>query len=506
MSLATRGLWITMAVCMLASGAEGYLVPPLKGPHDLQGQLSGHEIVAKVHVDSVEKKGATRLDFTPALVMEAHCTVVSAIKGEPDKTMDIAFVVEEKVAAGAEWGMPSLEKDETAVVFVQKDGGKFRLGYPTVPGVAEAITYTHGKRPSDKLLDELLAWASVEGKRQGEAIEQLGVYADERAAEVLRKLMGTVKPELRAVVMAALIRVNAAPALEEIKKYSTDADVTRAIYDRSAHPVNDPKTGRPRSPFRRGVTGLDYSAYLRECLPLVKPEQVESVMYAAWQVNRDETVPVLVGLLDDKSAEVRRWAVGCLKQIVEHDNRVPDAAEFARTGAAQVKSWKDWWASHEAAFIAQCQPKYLVELAEGLASLADERLPGHAFDFGQDRVIRVKWKTQEYDVHRPTGKDKDAKTEVRHETGPAADGVILTAWLSSEIGQADRPQTLDNDGKWKTDLGQVNLPWLKTYLFFNLDYGPKADAEVVKLLATPEKWRLASRTYGQPQTQPASRP
>lgn len=506
MKTETRGLWFAVAVCVLATAAEAYPVPKLKGPFDLQRQLTLSQMVAKVHVDSIEQKGTTRLDLAPALAMEAHCTVISAIKGEPGKMMDIGFVAEDQAAASREWGMPRLEKDETAIVFVEKDGEKFRLRHPTVPAVVEPIAYTHGNRPGDKLLDELNAWASADGKGQAEAIEQLGVYADQRAGEDLRKLMTTVNPELRPVVTAALIRVDAAPPLEEIKKYITEADVTRAIYERSARPVNDPDTGSPRPPFRRGVTGLDYAAYLRECLPLVKPEQVESVMYAVWQANRDETVPVLAGLLDDKSPEVRRWAVGCLRQIVEHNNHVPAAANFARTGADEVKSWRDWWARREAAFIDRARENYLNQLTEGLGNLAAKRLPGHMFDYGTDRVIRLKWKTQEYDVRRPTGKNKDAKMELRHETGPAADGLILTVWLSSQIGQAERPQTLDNDGKWKTDLGALSVPWLKTNVLFNLDYGPKADPELLKLFGTPERWLAASHGYGRPETQPTSRP
>ncbi len=483
----TSVVLIAFAVCLLATMVQGYPVPSLKGPFDLRRERDVCNVIAKVHVDDVEQIGKAQLDLTSARQMEARCTVIAAIKGKMGKTIAIRFVVEEETMRDPKgrWGMPSLEKGQNAIVFADDTDNRLRLAHQPVLAVAEAITYTHGNRPGDKLLDELTAWAVVEGPSQAEAIVQVGAYADERAADALRKLMATVKPELRPVITAALIRVDAAPPLEEIKKYITEADVTQAIYDRSGSPVNDPETERARSSFRRGVSGLDYAAYLRECLPLVKPEQVESVMYAVWQVNREETVPVLAGLMDDKSAQVRRWAVGCLRQIVEGNNRVPGMEEFARTGGDEVKSWKKWWDTHQDAFIEHARQNYLGQLFEGLDRLAQGKLPGHRLAF-DGRLIHLKWKTQAQ--------------------GPSPDGLILTVWLSSESDPAKRPQTIEHDGQWSTELRQVDVPWLRTNLFFNLERGAKTDPELVKLFAAPGQWLVASHSYGRPQTQPTSRP
>jgi HEAT repeat protein len=197
------------------------------------------------------------------------------------------------------------------------------------------------------MLDELLALAAVEGPAQKDSIQQLGYFSDPRAGDALAALLEKVKPDLRPVVVAAMIRSDAPPPLDQIKKYIREPEITKAVYERSARLANDPATGEPPKPYSRGLSGLDYVAYLRECLPLVKPEQVEHVMYAVWQVNRRETIPVLVELLDDKSPEVRRWAVGDLQHVVNQDSRVPTAAEFALRGETEVADWKRWWAKNE---------------------------------------------------------------------------------------------------------------------------------------------------------------
>ena len=95
-------------------------------------------------------------------------------------------------------------------------------------------------------------------------------------------------------------------------------------------------------------------------------------------------------------------------------------------------------------------------------------------------------------VFHPPANDKGRRrTELRQESGPAADGLLLTVWTSEEMGQADRPQTLDNDGKWKTLLGEEAVPNFKAKLEFNVEYGPQTDAELRKTFGTPALWLAA---------------
>ena len=126
--------------------------------------------------------------------------------------------------------------------------------------------------------------------------------------------------------------------------------------------------------------------------------------------------------------------------------------------------------------------------ARGLKHLSAKLLPKHTFTFkeGEDGQIRIAWKTQEYRLTVPSKKSGD--TEVVDATGPAADGLILTVRVEKEPDQADRPQTLEHAGYWKTDLKQVQLVPLKTYLKYNLDYGPKVEKKLLTTFSSPRVW------------------
>jgi len=126
--------------------------------------------------------------------------------------------------------------------------------------------------------------------------------------------------------------------------------------------------------------------------------------------------------------------------------------------------------------------------ARGLKHLATRSLAKHAFTFkdGKKGQIRLAWKTQEYRLTVPAG--KAGGTKKVDVTGPAPDGLILTAWLQKEPGQAVRPQTLDRDGKYKADLRRVRLLPLETYLNFNVEYGPKTNKGLLNVFSTPQIW------------------
>ncbi len=129
-------------------------------------------------------------------------------------------------------------------------------------------------------------------------------------------------------------------------------------------------------------------------------------------------------------------------------------------------------------------------LAKGLKRLADKHLPKHKFiysvaDSGQ-RYIRVEFKPKVHDV--PTTDRKTGETEIRRKTGPEADGLLLTVWIEKRLIEADRPHVRDNAGLWKTKVDQVFLRPRKTYLKFNLHYGPKTDKGLIATFSSPSGW------------------
>jgi hypothetical protein len=124
----------------------------------------------------------------------------------------------------------------------------------------------------------------------------------------------------------------------------------------------------------------------------------------------------------------------------------------------------------------------------GLKNLAGRLMPKHslAFNDGKNGRITLTWKTQEYKLTVPA--DKIGETKIVDATGPAPDGLILTVWMQKHPDQPVRPQTLDRDGHWKTDLKRVQLLPLKTYLNYNLDYGPKTKKSLTNIFSTPQIW------------------
>jgi len=143
------------------------------------------------------------------------------------------------------------------------------------------------------------------------------------------------------------------------------------------------------------------------------------------------------------------------------------------------------------------EARLLEYLRRNLKRLAETKLPGHQFTDLDPRAMKISWKTQSYVVPMPSGKHADAPVEQRPMTGPAPDGLIVTAWLSDTIGQADRPQVLDRGGFWKVHLGQAHLPGPPPYLLFNVEYGPKTDEKLIEAFTSADTWLAALSPAGQ---------
>ncbi|MBL7223638.1 MAG: hypothetical protein ISS72_07285 [Candidatus Brocadiae bacterium] len=125
-------------------------------------------------------------------------------------------------------------------------------------------------------------------------------------------------------------------------------------------------------------------------------------------------------------------------------------------------------------------------LARGLKRLADAHLPGHTL-VRKDAHIRLAWRTQRYEDPRSADERRRSKMPVL-DPGPAPDGLIVRVRFGTPVWQAVRPQTLDIAGLWKTYLGQIALPTLKTWLDFDLDYGPKTAAKLRETFSSPRAW------------------
>lgn len=94
-----------------------------------------------------------------------------------------------------------------------------------------------------------------------------------------------------------------------------------------------------------------------------------------------------------------------------------------------------------------------------------------------DNGIHLAYHTRKYEVERPTSKIGD-KMEMRTETGPEPDGLILDIWLTEQMGQLMRPQLLDMT-YWKLYATELYLPEMKLYIEANINYGANINNDVL---------------------------
>ncbi len=87
--------------------------------------------------------------------------------------------------------------------------------------------------------------------------------------------------------------------------------------------------------------------------------------------------------------------------------------------------------------------------------------------------VEISYHTQKYQVESPVSKAR-IDTEKQTETGPQPDGLIIRIYLTENIEQMVRPQTLDKTF-WKVDFLKIYLPELKLFLMANISYGNQTD-------------------------------
>jgi ankyrin repeat protein/beta-lactamase regulating signal transducer with metallopeptidase domain len=131
---------------------------------------------------------------------------------------------------------------------------------------------------------------------------------------------------------------------------------------------------------------------------------------------------------------------------------------------------------------------------EGLRLVPDAR-----FEIG-DGAITLLYKTAEQEVNRPSGKRHDAPMVRRRETGPLEDGLMITIRFEDGVGQARRPQTI-NQPPWQTFLGEVYLPDSNIHVTVNISYGVKTDPSLIGQLCKPTRWLQAILVTSDPMKQ-----
>lgn len=127
-------------------------------------------------------------------------------------------------------------------------------------------------------------------------------------------------------------------------------------------------------------------------------------------------------------------------------------------------------------------------LAKRLLSRVEKEFSPYSFE-ERDGRIKIEYKTRPYHAWRPRGKIGGPPLR-QTDFGPREDGLLIEMWLADEPGQAVRPQTLESD-PWRTFLGQVNLPELKTKLEINVSYGIRTDPMRVIRFVSPRDWLVA---------------
>lgn len=109
-------------------------------------------------------------------------------------------------------------------------------------------------------------------------------------------------------------------------------------------------------------------------------------------------------------------------------------------------------------------------------------------DRKEDR-LEIHYHTAEQEVIRPAS--KTGGTVTRNEVGPLPDGLHVTIYVDTGVGQALRPQMLVRD-PWKTYLDMVHVEQLGLYVNVNTSFGPDTDRrKLEELVWNPQQWLKA---------------
>lgn len=197
--------------------------------------------------------------------------------------------------------------------------------------------------------------------------------------------------------------------------------------------------------------------------------------------------PAVLLLNPERDTDWRgKAATGSLPfEVVPSDSpfRQVDASDWGKPIAWPAKSW-------EAAPLPKTWDKAELwkRLTKYLLSRTEKEFSPYSFE-ERDGRIKIEYKTRQHHAWRSGGKVGGPLVR-RTESGPRDDGLRVEMWLADEPGQAERPQTLEND-PWRTYLGQVDLPELKTHLEINVSYGVRTDVMRMVGFVSPRDWLTA---------------
>lgn len=311
-------------------------------------------LACKVKVGAITESNRDPMSGTTC---DATCEVISTLKGEAGKTLQITF----RRNGNGPWrpDVEGVKAGEVCVVMLQGATPPYRM-LAAMKATDAVVEPTFGLRPGDRLLAELMAmWKSKDASMRLAAIEQIGIMKDTRGAEAVNEAAKSQDVETSRAGVIAQYRMKIAPDAKRVMELFNE-QVRDVWYQESGIPQKDAKGNsiwrrEGGHPFlERGLPAFDYATYVREGIKKDFVRKDDHTLYVffgiPWKVQRKACVPELIKLLDDPNKKVRWYAVLCLTHTVEDADR-PQWEEYDKRENEELTKWRTWWKQKGAAFM-----------------------------------------------------------------------------------------------------------------------------------------------------------
>lgn len=198
---------------------------------------------------------------------DATCEVISTLKGEVGKKVQITF----RRNGNGPWKpeVDAVKAGEVYVVMLRGESPPYQM-FAAMKAVDAVVEPTFGTKPGDRLMAELVAmWKSNDARMRIAAIEQIGIMRDARGSKEVNAAAQSVDEETARAGVIAQYRMKITPDAKRVMELFNE-QMMDVWYQESGVPQKDPKgkviwrreAGHPF--LERGLPDFDYATYVRE--------------------------------------------------------------------------------------------------------------------------------------------------------------------------------------------------------------------------------------------------
>lgn len=314
-------------------------------------ELSQATLACKVKLGTIIQKGP--MGSPAGTEFCTTCKVISTLKGKVEAGSELQITFRRNWNGPHHFDEESVTDGEIYIIMLRGKTAPYEM-FAAMKAVDAVVEPTFGTKPGDRLMAELAAmWKSKDEKMRLMAIKQIGYIRDRRGSKEADEAARDKDAKMAKAGVIALYCMKIPPDAKRVMELF-DAELQNVWYQESGIPLKDAKGRYIRSKgpeIERGVPGFDYATYVREGIKLDWVRKDDNSLYeffgVPWKVHRKQCAPELIKLLDHPDKRVRGWAIKCLRQIIEAEDRKWYMV------ANTENEWRIWWKEKGNAFMAE---------------------------------------------------------------------------------------------------------------------------------------------------------